>query len=382
MIRLELSGVQKRVREEFREWLLNNPPPAVTDDSSLEAFQVFGKQWQSKLAEGRWVAVHWPSEFGGRDLSLVEQAIVQEELVAARAPQILGLFGLSMVGPVLIRYGTQEQKEEHLAPILDASRVWCQGFSEPGAGSDLAAVSTRAEAVDGGFRVTGQKTWTSFAHVADWCFLLCRTSSEGSRYSQLSYLLVDMKSPGITTRPLAQATGDEEFNEVFFDEVFVPQKNLVGAIGQGWEIAISTLMHERVILTFSRQLQSERLLQQVLLVQDGERESGEEKELSSAVVEACAVRALAYKHLLQYAGGAEPGAEGSLDKLGWSESFQRLTRSRFHVGGVDSLWQTSDTQRYLYSRGRTLAAGTSEVQRSIIAERVLGLPRLKVSQGR
>ena len=382
MIRLELSGVQKQVREEFREWLAANPPPRVADDSSLDAFQRIGKAWQSTLSEGGWVAVHWPSQYRGRDLSLVEQAIVQEELVSSQAPQILGLFGLSMVGPVLIRFGSDEQKSQHLAPILNASKVWCQGFSEPGAGSDLAAVSTRAEKADGGFLVNGQKTWTSFAHVADWCFLLCRTGKDGSRYSQLSYLLVDMKSPGIRTRPLAQATGDEEFNEVFFDNVFVPDENVVGKVGQGWEIAISTLMHERVILTFARQLQSERLLQHALQSDSSDaRGLLEKRALVREVVEACGVRALAYKHLFQYASGTEPGSEGSLDKLGWSESFQRLTRHLFRSEGLESLWQTSEAQRYLYSRGRTLAAGTSEIQRNIIAERVLGLPRLHVKYG-
>jgi alkylation response protein AidB-like acyl-CoA dehydrogenase len=279
-----------------------------------------------------------------------------------------------MVGPVLIEHGTAEQKKKFLAKILDATEIWCQGFSEPNAGSDLAAVSTKAVAVDGGFRITGQKVWTSFAHIADWCFLLARTG--GERHKGLTYFLVEMKSKGISTKPLKQISGDEEFNELFLDEVFVPQENVVGEVGQGWKIAISTLMYERVVLTFARQLQSETALKE-LLAQKNNVDLG---ELAGAVVEACAVRALSYKHLLQYVAGARPGPEGSLDKLFWSESFQRLTKLSFKtLGSRGALSEETEgwIHRYLYSRGRTIAAGTSEIQRNIIAERILKLPKEK-----
>jgi len=386
MIRLDVSERARELRAEFRDWLTKHPVPSTGGDPSLDTFMRVGKSWQSELASGGWVGVHWPKEFGGRGLSLVEEAVVQEELVRAGSPQLLGLFGLTMVGPVLISHGTEEQKHRFLSNILSAKEIWCQGFSEPGAGSDLAAVSTRAQITDDGFLVSGQKIWTSFAHVADWCFVLCRTSGEEQKHKGLSYLLVDMKSKGITTRPLTQISGDREFNEVFFDNVFVPKDRLVGAVGDGWRIAISTLMYERVVLTFARQLQSEVLLRSLL----GERSKAasvtQRMEIARETAKACAVRALSYEHLADYAAGKKPGPEGSLDKLFWSESFQALCKLAVKLQGTaaatsenvdgDTYPAALDLHRYLYSRGRTIAAGTSEIQRSIIAERVLGLPRL------
>ena len=386
MIRLDVSERARELRAEFRGWLTKHPAPSTGGDPSLDTFMRVGKSWQSELASGGWVGVHWPKEFGGRGLSLVEEAVVQEELVRVGSPQLLGLFGLTMVGPVLISHGTEEQKHRFLSNILSAKEIWCQGFSEPGAGSDLAAVSTRAQITDDGFLVSGQKIWTSFAHVADWCFVLCRTSGEEQKHKGLSYLLVDMKSKGITTRPLTQISGDREFNEVFFDNVFVPKDRLVGAVGDGWRIAISTLMYERVVLTFARQLQSEVLLRSLL----GERSKAasvtQRMEIARETAKACAVRALSYEHLADYAAGKKPGPEGSLDKLFWSESFQALCKLAVKLQGTaaatsenvdgDTYPAALDLHRYLYSRGRTIAAGTSEIQRSIIAERVLGLPRL------
>ncbi|MBN8551110.1 MAG: acyl-CoA dehydrogenase family protein [Deltaproteobacteria bacterium] len=381
MLRLTLSKESEEFRGRFREWLSQHQAPGYGNDASLETFVRVGREWQRSLASGGWVGVHWPSEFGGRSLSLVEEAVIQEELVRVQSPQLLGLFGLTMVGPVLIRHGTQTQKARYLSKILDASEIWCQGFSEPGAGSDLAAIKTRARAVDGGFLVSGQKVWTSFAHIADWCFVLCRTSDEEQKHKGLSYLLLDMKSKGITVRPLKQISGDEEFNEVFFEDVFVPAENVVGQVGDGWKIAISTLMYERVVLTFARQLQSEVALR-ALIEKCQSRADGEFKaQLAKEISRACAVRALAYEHLLNYAGGKAPGPEGSLDKLFWSESFQSIAKLSLKASGIDAARGELDPQsgseahRYLYSRGRSIAAGTSEIQRNIIAERILGLPK-------
>lgn len=378
MLQLKSGGKVDQFRTEFREWLALNPPPR-DDNPSLDAFVKKGLKWQQQLAAGKWVGVHWPEEFGGRGLSLVEEAILQEELVRVDSPQLLGLFGLTMVGPVLIQHGTDKQKKDYLEDILHARTIWCQGFSEPGAGSDLAAIRTRAKKVDGGYSVSGQKIWTSFAHIADWCFALCRTSEEEKKHQGLTYLLIDMKSEGITTRPLKQISGDDEFNEVFFDEVFVPSENVVGAEGNGWNIAISTLMYERVVLTFARQLQSEVALRECL------ETIGDDvllqQELANCVADACAVRALAYDHLLDYAEGKMPGPEGSMDKLLWSESFQRIAKLGLSMKGIDAALNEESSvaaaaHQYLYSRGRTIAAGTSEIQRNIIAERLLGLPRL------
>ncbi len=382
MLRLRFGDKAEGLRRELQQWLKDNPAPHVTDDASLNTFETIGRSWQAKLSSGGWVGMHWPKEFGGRGLTLVEEAMVQEELVRVQSPQLLGLFGLTMVGPVLIAHGNQQQKTRFLANILSAKEIWCQGFSEPGAGSDLAAVRTKAQKVDGGFEITGQKIWTSFGHIADWCFLLARTSDGAKKHQGLTYFLVDMKSKGIDVRPLKQITGDSEFNEVFFDSVFVPSENIVGQAGDGWKIALSTLMYERVVLTFARQLQSEVTLRGLLKKYYDRGDSAVRTQLAKEVVRANAVRALAYSHLLRYGEGKAPGPEGSLDKLFWSESFQGLSKLAVNLGKqFEDEPDAADLQRYLYSRGRTIAAGTSEIQRGIIAERVLGLPRLKISEG-
>ncbi len=382
MLKLSISKETEEFRGNFRSWLETHPPPKVSGaDSSTEAFVRVGRAWQATLASGNWVGCHWPAQFGGRGLSLVEEAIVQEELVRVGAPQLLGLFGITMVGPVLIKHGSDLQKQRFLANILSGKEIWCQGFSEPGAGSDLAAVKTRARMGADGFILSGQKVWTSFAQVADYCFVLCRTSDEPKKHQGLTYLLVDMRASGISTKPLKQITGDDEFNEVFFDEVFVPQSNLVGKVGQGWEIAISTLMYERVVLTFARQIQSEVLLRNLVNKHRDDKRAWVQKELAERTAEACALRALAYEHLLSYAGGQAPGPEGSLDKLFWSESYQSICKLALKLNGsLGALSEGAqeagaDVFRYLYSRGRSIAAGSSEIQRNIIAERILGLPR-------
>lgn len=385
MLKLSISPQIEQLRLELRSWLAANPPPAANKDPGLDSFVKRGREWQSKLATANWVGVHWPAEYGGRGLSLVEEAVVQEELVRVNAPQILGLFGLTMVGPVLIKHGTEQQKRRYLADILAAKKIWCQGFSEPEAGSDLANIKTRAIAGEQsgkrGYELSGQKVWTSFAHIADYCFVLARTAEAPKKHQGLTYLLVDMRAAGITTRPLTQISGDREFNEVFFDNVFVPDENRVGQEGEGWSIAIATLMFERVVLTFARQLQSEVALRRILAKLDSSSDSLMRNRLAAAIAEACAVRALAYRHLLDYSRGRSPGPEGSMDKLYWSESFQRIAKLELDsIGwkaayGEQFLESAEAVHQYLYSRGRTIAAGTSEVQRSIIAERVLDLPR-------
>jgi alkylation response protein AidB-like acyl-CoA dehydrogenase len=380
VLQLAVSEASEKFRAEFRAWIANNPPPQ-SDDTSLENFEKIGRAWQKQLASAGWLGTHWPSQYGGRGLSLVEEAIVQEELVRVSAPQILGLFGITMVGPVLIAHGNEQQKQRFLPKILSGEEIWSQGFSEPGAGSDLAAVKARALPVEGGYSLSGQKIWTSFAHCAEWCFVLCRTSDSGKKHEGLSYLLVPMNSKGITVRPLQQISGDREFNEVFFEDVFVPRENLVGSEGQGWKIAISTLMFERVVLTFSRQLQSEVALRAVIKEFGQHLTGAQSVELARCIIDACTTRALAYDHLMTYADRATPGPEGSLDKLLWSESFQRLCSFAASLAGPDAALGERDPKvgkelhRYLYSRGRTIAAGTSEIQRGIIADRILGLPR-------
>lgn len=381
MFSVPLNENAEKLRLEFRAWLLKTEIPRAASDSSLDAFITQGRAWQQTLAQGRWIGVHWPSAFGGRGLTLVEEALLQEELVRVSAPQVLGLFGLTMVGPVLIEHGTDQQRSRFLAPILEGQEIWCQGFSEPNAGSDLANIRTKAEKVEGGFRITGQKIWTSFAQIADWCFLLARTTTGKKKHDGLTYFLVDMKQAGITTRPLRQITGDEEFNEVFLDGVFVPEENVVGQVDQGWKMALSTLMYERVILTFARQVQSEGALRQLVAHDLSARSAADVSRLADLISTSCAVRALSFRHLEQYSNNTRPGPEGSLDKLFWSETFQKIARCAMDFEGNDALAGEKESEavfRYLYSRGRTIAAGTSEIQRNIIAERVIGLPRQKI----
>ncbi|MCB0358256.1 MAG: acyl-CoA dehydrogenase family protein [Bdellovibrionales bacterium] len=385
MISLSLGAGADALKRELQQWLADNPPPQETERMELDDFVSISRKWQRKLAAARWVAVHWPQQFGGRGLSLVEEALVQEVLAAAGAPQLINLFGLTMVGPVLIAHGTPEQQARFLPAIMAADEIWCQGFSEPDAGSDLASLTTSAVR-DGDYWVLqGQKVWTSFAHVADWCFVLARTSKDVPKHKGLSYFLVPMKSPGIRVRPLEQISRDREFNEVFFENVRIPADHIVGQPGEGWKIAISTLMYERVILTFSRHLQSEAALNgtRQLLAERFPDSDAALLQYGRLQAQNMAVRALALRHLASYSNGQSPGPEGSLDKLFWSESFQEICETNLRLLGADGIVERGEASyrdgihqhRYLYSRGRTIAAGTSEIQRSIIAERLLGLPR-------
>ena len=390
MISLRLNETTEKLRQDFRAWLAANPAPRLPGKVELERFVGVSRDWVRKLAAERWLAVHWPERYGGRGLSIVEEAIIQECLAEVGSPQLINMFGVTMVGPVLIRHGTESQRERFLSKILSAEEIWCQGFSEPEAGSDLASVRTRAERTDEEhWELTGQKVWTSFAQVADFCFVLARSNPLAARYKDLSYFLLSMKEPGIEVRPLTQISGDREFNEIFLTKAPVPVGNMVGNEGEGWKIAISTLMYERVALTFARHLQSENALSAIGdVLRTRFANPLERTQYGRLLAKSMAVRALALNHLLGYGEpGApserSPGPEGSLDKLGWSETFQEICRFGLGLLGPDgvitagsrALREGMFQHEYLYSRGRTIAAGTSEVQRSIIAERILGLPR-------
>jgi alkylation response protein AidB-like acyl-CoA dehydrogenase len=382
---LAYSAEEERFRAELRTWLERNPPGAEPDD--LDAWVTHGKQWQRRLYEAGWCGIAWPAAYGGRGASLIQQIIFQEEMARARSPQLINLAGLTMGGPVLIAHGTDAQKQRHLQRILAAEEIWCQGFSEPDAGSDLAALRTKAVVDGDDFVVSGQKVWTSFARYADWCMCLVRTNPTAPKHKGITFLLVDMHSPGVTVRPLKQINGDEDFNEVFFEDVRVPRANVVGAVDKGWDIAITCLMHERQTLTFSRQLQSRVALDEMLATARG-RGAGADpvmrQALAGAVIDAHAMQYTAYRNLTVTLRSGAPGPEGSIEKLFWSEMYQRqLEVALAMVGPASQLLEGSphavDDGRwphlYLYSRGRTIAAGSSEVQRNIIAERVLGLPR-------
>ncbi len=389
---LSYSPQEERFRAELRAWLEQHPPGPQPEQ--LDEWVAYGKRWQRRLYEAGWCGVAWPREYGGRGATLIEQVIFQEEMARIKAPMLINLAGLTMGGPVLIAHGTDEQKRRHLKSILSAEEIWCQGFSEPNAGSDLAALKTRAVLDGDDFIVNGQKVWTSFARYADWCMLLVRTDPDAPKHKGITFLLADMHCPGVTVRPLKQISGEDDFNEVFFEDVRVPRKNVIGAINGGWEIAITTLMHERATLTFSRQLQSRIALSDMITFARRWRLHGRvataspiiRQQLAQAVVESDAIKYTAYRSLTKTLRGGVPGPEGSVEKLFWSEMYQRMLETALAIEGpyaqlLKGSPHVPDHGQWphlmLYSRGRTIAAGSSEIQRNIIAERVLGLPRIK-----
>src|SRR5580700_5250779 len=259
---LTLSPAEEAFRDELREWLAaNNPGREPAGDEA--AFQ-FRLAWQRKLNDAGWAGVSWPAEYGGRGATLVEQAIFNEETVRARAPQTANVLGLAMGGPTVIAHGTEEQRKRYLPPILSAEEIWCQGFSEPESGSDLASLKTRAVRRGDEWIVTGQKVWTTIAHHAKWCMLVARTDPDAPKHKGLTYFLMDMQQEEVGVRPLRQITGEAEFNELFIEEARIPNDNIIGGEGNGWAVAITTLMHERATLAFGLQVAVQIALQELL----------------------------------------------------------------------------------------------------------------------
>jgi alkylation response protein AidB-like acyl-CoA dehydrogenase len=293
-------------------------------------------------------------------------------------PPHIGVIGLGMAGPTIIVHGTDAQKQKHLSKILSAEDVWCQGFSEPDAGSDLAGVRTRAELQGDRFVVNGQKVWSSFAHIADWCILVTQSDPEGQRYRNLTYLVVDMHSPGVEVRPLRQVTGEAEFNEIFFTDVEVPVENVLGEVGGGWAVAMTTLLHERGTLGFALSAALDANVRRLVALAKERRvdDALQRDRIAREWIEMQALRYTNYRALTSLVKTGIPGPEGSGGKLHWSEQNQRLTKLARELLGDDGL--TDDgywNYQQLRSRGNTIEAGTSEVLRNIIAERVLGLPK-------
>src|SRR5215211_3424399 len=255
---LTLTPEEEAFRDEVRAWLEENHPGAEPD--SEEAKFVFRRNWQRKLHEAGWAGISWPKEYGGRGATLIEQAIFSEEMARSRAPRPANVLGLVMGGPVVIAHGDEDQKERFLEPILSAEEIWCQGFSEPESGSDLASLKTRAVQQNGGWKVTGQKVWTTFAHEAKWCMLLARTDPDAPRHKGLTYFILDMEQDAVQVRPLRQITGEAEFNELFIEEARIPDANVLGGVGNGWKVALTTLMNERAGLGFSLQVRMRQQL--------------------------------------------------------------------------------------------------------------------------
>jgi alkylation response protein AidB-like acyl-CoA dehydrogenase len=367
-------------RAELRAWLDANLPEDRRGWRGGEQrfSDEFGREWSRKLYEAGYAGLTWPKEYGGAGAPYSFQAIFYEEMARAQAPAHVGVIGLGMAGPTIMAHGSDEQKRAHLAKILSAEEIWCQGFSEPDAGSDLAASRTRAERRGDIYVVNGQKVWSSFAHIADFCILVTQQLPDQPRYKNLTYLIVDMHSPGVEVRPLRQITGEAEFNEIFFTDVEVPVSNRLGEEGEGWQVAMTTLLHERATLGFALTAALEigvnRLLETALEHANGD--GGTRERVAAEWIELQALRYTNYRALGTYQHTGVPGPEGSAIKLRWSEQNQRLTklgRELLGPGGIvdDGWWH----HQQLRSRGNTIEAGSSEVLRNIIAERVLGLPR-------
>jgi alkylation response protein AidB-like acyl-CoA dehydrogenase len=367
-------------RTEVRSWIEANLPAELKGSrGGAQRFEgPASRGWSRKMHEAGYAGLTWPKEYGGRGAPYNLQAIALEEFARAEAPQHIGVIGLGMAGPTIMAHGTEEQKQRYLAKILSAEEIWCQGFSEPGAGSDLAGVRTSAEQRNGHFVVNGQKVWSSFAHIADFCILVTRSDPASEKHAGLTYLIVDMHSPGVEVRPLRQITGESEFNEIFFTDVEVPAENLLGEVGGGWQVAMTTLLHERGTLGFALTgALSVTVGKLVALAKEhGLADARLRGEVAREWIELQALKLTAYRSLTRLMETGVPGPEGSGLKLHWSEQNQRLTKLALEVlgdgnGDAREYW----TYQQLRSRGNTIEAGTSEILRNIIAERVLGLPR-------
>ena len=393
----EYTPEQEAFRVEVRKWLETNLPPDLCIDDPMDERiapnrEVFEKRrdWQRTLAEGGWVGLSWPKQYGGREASLLEQIIFDEEYFRARAPILPGYSGVGLLGPTLMQWGSEEQKKKYLPRILPGDDIWCQGYSEPGAGSDLASLQTRAELKGDYFVVNGQKVWTSGAQFADRMFLLARTEPDAPKHKGISYLLLDdMHSPGVDVRPLVVMNGHHHFNEVFFDSVRIPRENLVGPMNEGWKVAVTTLAFERGMAGGGGHSSQVRRLAELAksFKIDGSAAWDYEwvrQELAQFMIECEAANYTRLRSLTRRLKGLPPGPEGSILKLYGSELGVRIARFVSEMlGGYALLGETTDAvpdsprwlQRVLSSRQYTIAGGTSEIQKNILGERQLGLPK-------
>jgi len=386
---LEITAEDRAFRDEVRSWLHENVPRELRPEIGPEA-RAFDLAWQRKQFEGGWAGVAWPKEYGGRGLSLLQQMIWFEEYARAGGPYIGTCFvGINHAGPTLIARGSDAQKSFHLPKILRGDVVWCQGFSEPSAGSDLASLKTRAVLDGDALVVTGQKIWTSFAQLADYQELLVRTSTEGRKHHGITWVICDMKSPGIEVRPIVTMSGGAEFCEVFYENVRIPVANVVGKLDDGWGVAMSTLGIERGTGFIPEQMalaaEVEELIAEarVRVGPDGRRPAIADDEIARRLAqlraEVAALRAMTLATVSRARRQPVPGPEGSLTKIFFSDIRQRMYKLAMEILGADALVLTGMadgwTRSYLRSYAATLGGGTSEIQRNIVAERILGLPK-------
>jgi alkylation response protein AidB-like acyl-CoA dehydrogenase len=391
---LNLTPEETKFRDELRAWLEANVPKDWGEwrEKPLEESFPYLRAWQRKLYEGGWAAVSWPKEYGGRGATLMEQSLFWEEMARVEAPPMANSLGLGLIGPTIIAYGTDEQKKRFIPKILSAEEIWCQGFSEPNAGSDLAALQTEARLDGDHYVVNGQKVWTSYGWIGNWCELVVRTDSNVPKHKGLSVLLIDMKSPGVEVRPLKQMTGESEFNEIFFRDVRVPVANLLGKVNDGWNVAVSTLMYERGSYGARLHLIFKRAITRLIELSHKFQKDGHpaaqdpitRQKLAQCYAEIEIMRWNQLSAFSRVTATGVPGPEGSIQKIFWSELNQRLQQiaqeifgpyGQLLAGDRDAVDNGIWSYGYLRTRGNTIEAGTSEVQRNIIGHFVLGLPR-------
>jgi alkylation response protein AidB-like acyl-CoA dehydrogenase len=388
---LDFSDDEVAFRDEVRTWL-HEHAPRQQRPRERDGLREYDLAWQRTQWEGGWAGISWPQEYGGRGLSLTQQLIWYEEYGAMGLPGIDACFvGLSHAGPTLMLRATEEQKTAHLPAILRGEVVWCQGFSEPEAGSDLASLQTRADIDGDELVVTGQKIWTSFADVADWQELLVRTDRSGPKHNGITWVICDMHTQGVEVRLIETIDEDHEFCEVFYDEVRIPLTNVVGTVNDGWSVAMSTLSFERGTAFTLSQVRLAHTVEDLIGAArehtgpDGRRPAIADEEfarrLATARAEVAALRAMTYAVISRSARQGTPGPEGSIVKLYYAEVAQRVYRLAFDLLGPDALrfitrWAPGGwSGNYLYSYAISIGGGTSEIQRNIIGERVLALPR-------
>ncbi|HLG95654.1 MAG TPA: acyl-CoA dehydrogenase [Bryobacteraceae bacterium] len=392
---LNLTPAELKFRDELRAWLRANIPAEWekyrTEAEMRDRFE-FLRGWQRKVYEAGWAGIAWPKEYGGRGATLMEQVIFTEEMARAAAPPLANVLGLSLIGPTIIAFGTDAQKKRYLANILSAQEIWCQGFSEPNAGSDLANVRTEAKLDGDHYIINGQKVWNSYGWAADWCALLTRSDPSSQKHQGLTYILVDMKSAGVEVRPLRQMTGESEFCEIFFHDVRVPAANVLGKVGDGWNVAIGTLAHERVALGAGVQITMKRQFDRLVelahkTVRNGKPAAEDpviRQKLGQCYADIEIMRLNQMRAISRINQKGVPGPEGSVLKIFWTELNQRFQQIATELLGPFATLSKGDPHAiddgqwaysFLRARGNTIEAGTSEIQRNIIGHFVLGLPK-------
>jgi len=389
---LRETDEQRSLRAEVRAFLAEHCPAPEEIPNSLDQRMDFLRDWQRRCYEAGYVGRAWPAEFGGGGRAPVEQIVVDEELAAAGAPEFPNIIGLDVIGPSLLRFGSDEQRARHVPKILSAEEIWCQGFSEPDAGSDLASLRARAEERDGQFLVSGQKTWNSWGQYARWFGVLARTEPPETKHRGISFLIVDMRSPGIEVRPMIQITGHAEFCELFLDEVPVPTANLLGERGQGWQIALHTLAHERSTAALPRQVKLRTWVDRLAAEARSRTVAGRpladhednQVALARALIAVEVLRHHASHTVGRFLSGEPVGPESSTVKLVMAEAEQLVGTTALEVLGEgldapsDSTVESANDfwhETYLYSRSATILGGTQQIQRNIVADRVLNLPQ-------